>query len=182
MAQFQKFIFAVLLFTFAPALQINHLLETHLSLGATANAAIPSDLDPVKLQAVIDRAVAQGEPMETSDGVYLSLKNLQPNDPTQSHRADYFSAVGGFDSHGKFGVSRLEVVSENWVLNQEHNWEIDQWLFRSWPDGDLRLAMHIQLVETADGLLLSSDILKTTDEEGLKEWSSHLNGWYAPTN
>lgn len=81
--------------------------------------------------------------------------------PAASHRAEYVNLWGYQDSLGVFQPGYVTMVSENWPVEADGNWHIDQWIFRFRLDGSVIEASHNQLVETMSRSVLEYKTLET---------------------
>lgn len=140
-----------------------------------AHAAFASTLSWDQL---VDAAVHRGTVHESPVGTYRSLERLSA-DRRQPHTANYFSAVG-YDGRDGFEIFRFEVVSENWLIDAEGNWVIDQWGFVLSPEGRLQRWMCYRLVETPQGLVLEQTPLPATVDEANAAWAARLAEWQNP--
>ena len=148
----------------------------------TATAAEnPSGINQKKWNELLVSIATKGETMSGSNGLeYRVYSRLNPKDLTVSHSAEYLSVVGFINADMKFQGLETSAVSENWVLNKEGNWEIDQWVFRAALDGTLVKIFHVFLLETANGGVLKYDLLpvgSVTDEAEAQRWVAKANEW-----
>ena len=141
----------------------------------------PPGFDAVKWQHLVDTVVKSGSPMDFEGGQFRTLSHIVPTDTTQSHQAEYFSTVGVV-SNGQYFPQWISVVSENWKINTESNWDIDQWIYQVSPDGALLRLAHNHLVEARDSQVLADDAIATggaDDPAELQHWGQKLNEWYS---
>lgn len=146
--------------------------------GITAQAAIPSDFDSGKWTILLNRTVAQGQGMQTQYGDFKTLTRIAPNNEQAAHTADYFSLVGGTDTDGVFHAGHVEVVSENWQIDQNGNWDIHQWQYVVSMNGDVTQYAQVHLVEKQNREVVSDDYIPTTDAQALTNLSLLLKQWY----
>lgn len=134
-------------------------------------------IDEARWPRLIEKAVAEGTSFDTDWGTFRSLAKLTPDDPSVTHAAEYFSAVGIYD--GTEGVTyQIEVVSEQWTEREDGTWTVDQWLFSAFPeDGTLFRSAHVFMVRTADGSILQYDSVPATEEETEAEWQKRIDLW-----
>lgn len=145
--------------------------------SVTAHAQTPPNFDTAKWQQITAETLAKGRLMQTPYNYYKTLSYLNPNDLSKAHTADYFSAVGNFDTQQKFIVNHFEIVSEIWTIDSQKNWNIDQWIFDVNVNGGLNYADHNFIVEDADGMLISDKTISSTPDERLQGWSERLSAW-----
>tara|TARA_B110001454_G_scaffold181094_1_gene174983 strand:+ start:35127 stop:35654 length:528 start_codon:yes stop_codon:yes gene_type:complete len=127
---------------------------------------------------LLDIVQKKGHLLETEYGDYLFVEHVEPVDKTQAHVANYFSLVGGKDAGGQFNFGRIEVVSENWQLDQEGNWVIDQYLYRISPEGEIISASHVDMVQSKDRLVLKYNSSGLDEAASKSNWQRILNNWY----
>jgi hypothetical protein len=112
------------------------------------------------------KAVTEGERTDAYGGIFKTLSIVQPLDDDGSYEADHFSGVGGEDAYGKFHASQYQAVSEQWRIDQNGNWNIDQWLFKMDVDGLLTWVAHFQLIELPNGTVLEHRSIEVSKGEG----------------
>ena len=152
-----------------------------LSPSAVLTTDIPGGFDTTAWSKWLDTVVKTGVPSEMPNGIYLTKSRVEPTDTTQSHQSDYFSAVGTFAADGTFTTGHLEVVSETWVIAEDGQRDVDQWLFVVSTEGDLTRTLHMHVVETASNQVLQDDVVPSTADEAMAKWIGQLNSWYAVT-
>lgn len=140
-----------------------------LCLSATAFAAQTFD-------ELVQTAITKGIEMPTEAGTYRTLERITPNDRAIAHRAEYFSVVG-WNIDGEFRADHLEIVSENWKIDADGNWDIEQWGFVVLLNGKTIRFMHNRLVERQDGRVLIYDGIPTTTAEATAAWDQLLQMW-----
>lgn len=127
---------------------------------------------------LLDIVQMKGQTLESEYGEYVYLEQIEPMDKSLPHIANYFSLVGGKNAAGQFGFGRIEVVSENWQLDQAGNWVIDQYLYRISPEGEIISASHVNMVQTKDRLILKYDSAWLDEAASKSNWQRILNNWY----
>lgn len=125
---------------------------------------------------LVQHAVAHGTITDTQVGSYYTLQDLQPNDRSVAHQAEYFSVVGQ-ELSGTFKPHHLEVVSENWRIDANGNWDVEQWGFVVSLSGVVTRFIHNHLVEQRDGIVLIYDRIPTTSAESESAWQKLLQMW-----
>jgi|GEM_PF-2119645 len=97
-----------------------------------------------------------------------------------AHKADYVTVFGSIgEEDGLFHPGSVDVVSEDWAVDEKKNWRIEQWMFRVGVDGRARDAMHNILYETPDGHVLGEDELapgaeaKAHFDALIKRWTQY---------
>lgn len=134
-----------------------------------------SSVDHERWEALINKAVTQGTSQESEMGEFRTLTISNTTDLSGPHLIEYFSAVGGQSvSDGKFYVGHLELVWENWSVNEDNNWDIDQWLFIINKDTTLSASWHNHLIETRSGGVLLDERIKETDATTAKSFDQKL--------
>jgi hypothetical protein len=147
-----------------------------------AHAALPPGFDLAKYQALIETAGQKGELLHGGgDGMdYKVLSRFAPTDTTKPHQADYFSAVGGVDSQGKWGTAEVSMESEDWRKDEKGNWQIEQWMWTAYTDGTLVSVNHALLSETPDHDVLDDQMLphgQPADAVELARWGAKVAEW-----
>ena len=121
----------------------------------------------------------KGKMTATPFGDYMTLANIEPMDEAESHAADYFSLVGVMGEDQKFSFSTIEVVSEKWQLNVDGNWQIDQFLFRISPAGEILKSYAVDMIQTPSRTILKFEY-KNLDQAAMStNWERVKNGWYS---
>jgi hypothetical protein len=123
-------------------------------LWTLSTQAQQTSLDPEAWNQIVQKILKNGTDMDSYDGTYRTLSLFQPEDKEQTHWAKYLSAVGAADSEGTFHAWRIHAVFENWVLNENQQWEIDQWLYVLNMQGQIQRLSHYFLKEEKDGHVL----------------------------
>ena len=160
-------------------------LSVCLGIASSLNAwasDVPPGFDPAKWQQLVERIVQKGAHMDTDDGAWRSLTSIVPADPTAPHLANYISTIGGYDSSGTYVAEEVSQVSENWQIDSNKNWNVDQWIFQVSLEGELSQLAHNTLIETIDGQVLDDHSLHTgsiSDPAELAHWEKLLDAWYA---
>lgn len=156
-----------------------HLLLS-LLLNFCAHATTPPGLDPVKFTALAQRAVEKGTLLQAGDYDLHVLTRRTPDDPANSHLAEYFSAVGVTQTDGKFVAFRVSAVSEDWRKQPNGDWEIEQWVWDAALDGEPLQIFHTLLKEDARGSVLSDVNLpvgQPTDKAEIQRWEKYVGRW-----
>lgn len=147
-----------------------------------AFADTPANFDATKWNTLVQNVSAKGTRADLVDGVtFKTFSVINPRDTARPHTAEYFSTVGSVDSEGQFAATSVSAVSENWSIDQEGNWVIDQWLWNTTLNGDLLSLNHSVLRETATGRVLSIDTFPTGgvhDTAELARWGAKLDFWF----
>ncbi len=129
---------------------------------------------------LVAKVVETGEHFELPVGQMRFLSHIAPDEGVP-HTADYFTVTGSaFGS--QFEIGEVGAVSEIWSIDENHNWNINQWNFKADPTtGELTFLYHQEIVETMDGSVLSTRELPTKsvkDPESLETWNRILTRWY----
>jgi hypothetical protein len=162
---------------------MNHVLVVIL-LVCSGNAwagNTPPDFNPAKWQQLVDKIIQKGAHMDTDDGAWRSLSSTVPADPTQAHLSNYISTIGGYDSSGTYVAEEISDVSENWQIDSNKNWNVDQWVLQISDAGELVQLAHNTLIETMDGQVLDDRALPVgaaSDPAELAHWGKLLDAWY----
>ncbi|MGZ3723743.1 MAG: hypothetical protein ACXVA9_12460 [Bdellovibrionales bacterium] len=148
------------------------------SLNAFA-ATVPSDFDQAKWQQLLVKIQASQNIMQIQAGELRYLAQIVPADTAKDHHAKYMSVLGNYDERQKYVVEDVSAVDEDWKIDSDNIWTIDQWTYHMSLNGDLIDVSHTQLRER-DGQVLSMDDLKAgapTDAAELQRYGSLLNDW-----
>jgi hypothetical protein len=145
--------------------------------------AAPTGVDQAAWTNLIAKAVAKGLQTRGPSGEELRyLERIVPADKTVSHQAEYFTLNGYITRAGNYQPSEISAVSENWQKDAKGNWLIDQVIFLSTVDGELRTVYRAQIVETASGQVLDSRTIPgpgPTDAKEIQNWSAKVGQWLA---
>ncbi len=145
---------------------------------------IPPGFDAQKWNSFVQKVVAFGESTLIEPYTFRHLSRLQPQDKTKPHQADYIRTTGVVDSQDNYIPFSVSAVSENWAVNAEGNWVIDQWLWDVNLDGGLETVQHFMLVETPSGTVLDVQNLSAgqpSSAEELARWSDKFAEWLRTT-
>ena len=109
--------------------------------------------------AIVERALAFGLIREQDEYIPASRYFADLSGAADvPHKADYFSVWGYTDSEtGAFLPDFVTMVSEDWAINSDGNWRIDQWLHWMGLDGAAQRAQHTVLIEDMDGRILGME-------------------------
>lgn len=143
-----------------------------------SSAAVPTHIDAQKWNELLNQVQLNGLSSSYPNGVYLSVSNIVPNDPTKNHQADYLSTVGFVDENGNYIPHHAEAVSETWTLDTEGNWNVDQWIFVVGIDAGIQTVYRREIVKTPEGMITKLETISTTSEEEYTKWSDLLNQWF----
>ncbi|WP_413612439.1 hypothetical protein [Bdellovibrio sp. HCB-110] len=143
-----------------------------------SSAAVPTNIDAQKWNELLNQVQLNGLSSSYPNGVYLSVSNIVPNDPTKDHQADYLSTVGFVDDNGNYNPRHVEAVSETWTLDAEGNWHVDQWIFLIGIEASIQKAYHREIVKTPSGMVTKLETIATTSEEENAKWSDLLEAWF----
>ena len=124
---------------------------------------------PMSWAELTYKAITQGARYEAYAGVYRTLSLNKPLGDSGAYEADHFSAVGGEDAAGKFRAGHYETVSEQWNIDANGNWDIDQWLFKTDLEGRLTWVAHFHLIEMPNGTVIEHRSIAVTKDEGEKQ-------------
>jgi hypothetical protein len=151
-----------------------------LGYGAYANdfSLHSSEIQQQNWSKLLNIVEHTGKILESPYGDYLFVEHIEPNDTSVAHVANYFSLVGGRDTDGKFHYSRVEVVSEDWQINADGNWQIDQWLFRISPEGQVLSSSRVDMIQTKGRVVLKHESTALDEQTQTIQWQRILNGWY----
>ncbi|MCB9027325.1 MAG: hypothetical protein H6625_13470 [Bdellovibrionaceae bacterium] len=165
--------------------QIQFLMALIVSVSIlTSNWAFAANTsDEQSWQKLVQKIVKEGEVLNSEYGTYLIMSEITPNKPDLdqdgNHINNYISLVGGFSppSSSNFFLSHVEAVWENWQLDADGNWKVDQWLFKLTENGDLLSARHYSLVETKQRRVLKHQYEKEKPEIGETIWMLLKKSW-----
>lgn len=150
----------------------------------SAQAKYPTNFDQAAFQTLLDRTIQTGRHQHLDSFDWRVLERTTPADTSIDHQIDYYSAVGGLDHLGKFGVFEVQVHTEIWTKNAEGNWDIEQWQWVSSNQGELRDVDHWLVAETPSGTVLGFQQLNfgaPNNEVELDRWNTKLTEWFTTT-
>lgn len=153
------------------------------SIVPSSFAAYQKELTNESWNHIVQQILNKGTDMESFDGTYRTLSYIHPENKEDTHWAKYLSAVGAADSQGKFHAWRIHAVFEHWVLNQNNQWEIDQWLYVLNLQGQIQRLNHYYLKEEKDGHVLEHKQLQTGsnhDPLEIQRFQQFLEPWTSP--
>ncbi|MBL7556913.1 MAG: hypothetical protein JNM24_13905 [Bdellovibrionaceae bacterium] len=127
---------------------------------------------------ILDSVQKTGKLLESPYGDYLYVEHIEPADTAKPHVANYFSLVGGYDINGVFQYAHIEVVSENWQISGDGNWQIDQYLYRITTGGQIQTSSHVDMIQTKDRVVLKHEIMNFDEAAAKSNWQRILNNWY----
>ena len=128
-------------------------------------------------QKLTTKAAQSSRSSKSEYGTFKILAHLTDTDTTKPRVANYFSALGGANSKGVFQALSYTAVSEDWKIDEKGNWTVDQWIYSFRIDGTIVESYHINLVEMADGSIISNDQIPTTKEEFQVHWDKLFASW-----
>lgn len=130
-----------------------------------------------KWAKLLDVIVNSPTRVPTPNGTYIIHESIIPNDLTKNRIANYISAVGEFSSENVFDIIYLDAVWEQWVKQENGDWQLDQWTFRVSVTGEYLVGRHNEVVKSEVDERRHSTTLKT-DEALLKaKWNELKSGW-----
>ena len=127
--------------------------------------------------SLIDFAAKTGKRQASQFGVFKTLGHVQNFGNETGYKVNYFSFVGGEGIDGNFNVGRVEMVSEFWGIDENGNWDIDQWLYKVSLDGKPTWVAHYRLVQTFQGVVLLHQGIDSTPEHEIAEFKKMLSFW-----
>jgi hypothetical protein len=142
----------------------------------------PPGFDSAKWKQLVEKIQTQGAHYQGPDeNSWFTLSRVNPADITVSHEADYISTIG-VESSREYVAFEIDAIFETWTLRPDHNWDLEQWMYRVEMNGDLAGVWHSRLVETTDNVVLDMQELPTdapTSASELKRWGEKLETWYS---
>jgi hypothetical protein len=115
------------------------------------------ELKPGPWKASFEKACAKGV-YSPADGMIPATLGLERQDGSRqtTHLSNYLNLWGGVAGDGLFYAYEAGVVSEDWVLQSDGLFHIDQWGFTLETDGAPRSVRHSWLVENLEGRVFDS--------------------------
>ena len=131
------------------------LVFTVLGSFQTQASHFPENFDQETWENMKSHIIKHGKLIRLERGIALkTMIRRTPDTPNEPHVAEYLSAFGSF-FRGQFQDSWYSAIYEDWRLNDEGHWVIDQWQFRVERDGGLSTVRHMELTKTKHGRVLS---------------------------
>jgi len=146
-----------------------------------ASATEPYALDSNRAgswEKLIEHLIASGESMSNEHGDFIILEEVTPADTEKPRIANYLTGVGFRDSSGQFYLDHVRAVWENWQLEPDGSWKIDQWLFKVAEDGELESFDHLHRFKSPDRLGVIRVDIPATDSEAEAFWDKLRSGWF----
>lgn len=148
-----------------------------LHLVASVGNAAPTISEMAKWDRLVSKMITEGQILSTEFGEYRVLSEVQPPDKSVERVASYISAVV-YPFGEEIFLDRVESVWEDWKIDNEKNFRVDQWLFRFNPEGELISQSRSVLKLSPTGSILGRDFPETTADEFLHKWEDILASWY----
>ncbi|MFN9067149.1 MAG: hypothetical protein ACK5V3_07965, partial [Bdellovibrionales bacterium] len=153
-----------------------------------AQAAEKSDMKNIKPGSpeadwaeVINYVTENGKSDEVAGGMelYLSVDEFSSNNFNEPYNRKMISLVGGRDSRGTFGFSRIHAVDEDWSKDKEGNNVGLLYQFLLGRDGSLAKVSYVKLVKKASGSeqVVEHRGLDLTEAEGKARWEANRQHW-----
>jgi hypothetical protein len=131
-----------------------------------------------QFQELTKKVVETGKSSEGIAGIYLTVADVIEHPQANTQQRDYISTIGGYDRANKYHFARVEIVSERWHRIEEGRWDVDQWLFAANIKGEVSLARHVHMVQTANGTVLIHETVPSEVAEEVLQWDFQVNKWY----
>jgi hypothetical protein len=149
-------------------------LCTALLFSSPVFAALPS------FEPLVEKLVKEGEVSRNPDftAYHFANGNLDRNQP---RLVDYVTAMGMEFPNGSFRASNMSLVKEDWRVNAEGNWEIEQWIRVFGMSGNLYQLQHALIIETRSGTVLDYNTIPTggiSDEKEIQAAEQEMLLWY----
>ncbi|GEM_PF-3082549 len=146
--------------------------------GLSGYAQPEQSVSSINWSKMLDIVQKTGKLLESPYGDYLYVEHVEPADAKMPHVANYFSLVGGYDVNGVFQYTHIETVSENWQIDADGNWKIDQYLYRIATDGQIKTSSRVEMIQTKDRVVLKHQIMDFDETNAKSNWQRILNNWY----
>ena len=139
----------------------------------------PADFDAAKWDKLINKIFEKGEVANIPAGELRYLKQINPEDMSKSHHANYLSLLGNYTNFAQYIPADVSAVDEDWQTENGVDWVIDQWHYHATPAGDLTEVKHQRIVEHDGQVLDYQEIpVGAADQpEQLERWSKKLTEW-----
>lgn len=135
--------------------------------------------NPEMLQKLILRVIEEVDSEAAGpNGEYIRyLGHRVPDAETEPRTADYVSVLG-IKEQGEFYPFSVHVISERWTLDEDKNWDLDQWIYILNISGDIIRFAHNLLKLTDYGRLLDFKTLPEPAEQAVYGLQLKLNEWF----
>lgn len=154
-------------------------LASIVTLWTLTAAAIAPGIDAQKWDVLTKKTLAEGEILQNAYGLTVHLARVVPPDTTKARSANYFTGVVN-DNNGTLIPRRFDVISEDWSINAEGNWLIEQFILSLSPQGDLQSGIHQIVIETPGMTVIKSERfdMPVGAPETLAVLKSRMDGWF----
>jgi hypothetical protein len=153
-----------------------------------AQAAEKSDMKNIKpgspeadWEQVINFVAEKGKFDEVAGGLesYVSLDEFSSRNFNEPYNRKMLSLVGGRDSRGNFGFSRIHAVDEDWSKDKDGNNVGLLYQFLLGRDGSLAKVTYVKLVKKPTGSehVVHHQGLDISEAEGKARWEANRQYW-----
>lgn len=156
------------------------LLSVVLFLSSTSAFAFELDADQIikdiTWNTLTEKVINEGVKSESglSQLRGLSMKTIIEKD--KAHISSYLDISGKTNMFGEFFIDQVAITAEQWQIQPDGTWLVDQWFFYISPKGDLLYSAH-RIVEKDGVSATIQDLSPGTKEEQLKRWQHELSMW-----
>lgn len=129
---------------------------------------------------LVSAAIQSGE-SQTIDGYaeFRFLSRIEPNDMTQPRVAQYFTVMGA-SAGDEFNIGGIWIIREDWSINADGDWEVDQWIYTSKREGALISEAHNWMKQSPNGRVLDYKTFppaSALDPATVGRWHAKVSEW-----
>lgn len=134
-------------------------------------------------EQLLQRAANEGQVQETTFGEFRTLINTTNEDLSKPHLIQYLSVVGGSsqsndNSTPGFYISHVELAWEDWQIDKDNHWNVNQWLFKVDIQGNPIRVWHFHIVEDIEsGHIYEHEQIYASPEEQQSAWLERISFW-----
>lgn len=132
---------------------------------------------------LVEQIISNGKNENTSFGEFRTLTRSSTEDLSSPHLIRYLSVIGGSSAEDSqkqstFTIGHVELVWENWLIDADQNWNVDQWLFKVSAEGIPTKTWHYHLVIVPEnGHVLKHEAIQETPNTQQKAWNDRIAEW-----
>jgi hypothetical protein len=137
-------------------------------------------VDPASWQQLVQKTLAEGTVLQTQMGPTIHLARLSdPEQKASPRHSDYFT-LAVTETPAGYVPNNATLVSEDWLLNAEGNWEVNQILFWMRVDGTLVQASRVEILLSPDHILLKykNTADAVNDPKTIERYELKLAEWF----
>lgn len=157
------------------------LLCSSLSFSSTVFAAgTPPGFEATKWNQLVALVAGKGEKADMPDGVWSTLKVLNPDNLEVAHKANYISAIVAITEDGRVIPTGIWEAFSDWQSQSGGGFKVDQLILKVQLSGEILNAYRATRIEDAQGHVVSHEVTEVdmTDGQVVEEAGTLLAFWY----